>query len=182
MIRGSKVILRTIRETDLDTLFNLISDLCNRGAYYPLYLSSVSLLRKDFHETGFWSEEKGGKLLIRDKEDKIIGMIFIDREPSYFNGFELGYILYDEASRNKGYVTESVSLMIRYLFSTRPINRIHLLVLPANEASKKVAAKCGFKFEAIARGAFFHDGKNKDVEMYSILRDEVNPSQEQGTV
>lgn len=182
MIKGSKVTLRTIRETDLDVLFNLMSDLRNRGAYYPLYLRSEALLHKDFHETGFWSEEKGGKLLICNQENEIIGLIFVDREPSYFNGFELGYILYDEASRNRGYVTEAVSLMIHYLFSTRPINRIHILVLPANEASKKVALKCGFKYEGIARGAFFHNGENKDVEMYSILRDEVNLSQEQSIV
>lgn len=176
MIKGSKVTLRTICETDLENLFNLMSDLRNRGDYYPLYLSSEPLLRKDFHETGLWSEEKGGKLLICDQENKIVGLMFVDREPSYFNGFELGYILYDEASRNKGYVTEAVSLMIRHLFSTRPINRIQILVLPANEASKKVALKCGFKFEGIARGAFFHDGKNNDVEIYSILRNEANLS------
>lgn len=176
MIRGSKVILRTIRETDLETLFNLMSDLRNRGDYYPLYLPSEPLLRKDFQETGLWSEEKGGKLLICNQESKIVGLMFVDREPSYFNGLELGYILYDETSRNKGYVTEAVSLAIRYLFSTRPINRIHLLVLPANEASKKVAIKCGFKFEGVARGAFFHDGKNKDVELYSVLRNELELS------
>jgi RimJ/RimL family protein N-acetyltransferase len=155
-----------------------MSNFRNRGDYYPLYLSSEPLLRKDFQDTGFWSEEKGGKLLICDQENKIVGLMFVDREPSYFNGFELGYILYDEASRNKGYVSEAVSLMIRYLFSTHPINRIQILVLPANEASRKVAIKCGFRFEGIARWAFFHDGKNKDVEVYSILRDEANSSLE----
>ncbi|MFZ5821518.1 MAG: GNAT family N-acetyltransferase [Chloroflexota bacterium] len=173
MIRGSKVTLRTIREADLETLFILMSDLRNRGDYYPLYLRSEPLLRKDFHETGFWSDEKGGKLLICDHEDNIVGLMFADREPSYFNGLELGYILYDEKNRNKGYVTEAVLLVTRYLFSTRPINRIQILALPANEASKKVALKCGFKFEGVARGAFFHRGMNHDVEVYSILRDDV---------
>ena len=182
MIRGEKVVLRTIRETDLETLFNLMSDLRNRGEYYPLYLNSEPPMQKDFHETGFWSEEKGGRLLICDRENKIVGLMFVDKEPSYFNGLELGYILYDEASRNKGYVTEAVLLATRYLFSTRPINRIQILVLSANEASKKIALKCGFKFEGIARGAFFHDGRNQDVEVYSILREESNQSKDESAL
>lgn len=63
--------------------------------------------------------------------------------------------------------------LVRHLFSTRTITRIQILVLPANLASKRVAEKCSFKFEGLARGAFYHRGKNQDVEIYSILREEV---------
>jgi RimJ/RimL family protein N-acetyltransferase len=42
-----------------------------------------------------------------------------------------------------------------------------------NAASRRVAEKCGFKLEGIARGAMFHRGQNYDLEMYSILRAEV---------
>jgi RimJ/RimL family protein N-acetyltransferase len=52
------------------------------------------------------------------------------------------------------------------------------VVDPLNLASKRVAEKCGFKFEGIARGSFFHKGKNHDSEVYSILRDEVVLSEE----
>lgn len=172
MIKGSKVILRTVREADLDTLFELMSNVSNRGEYFPIYLRSEPLTKKEFHETGFWSDNKGW-LLICDLENRIVGLIDYFKEPSYFNGLELGYILYDEGSRNKGYVTEAVSLIVKFLFSTRQINRIQILTLPANIASKKVAEKCGFKFEGVARGAFFHNGINQDVEVYSILRDEA---------
>lgn len=178
MLRGAKILLRTVREADLDILLELMSDVQNRGDYYPIYLTSEAAFKKEFHETGFWKDGEG-KLLICDLEGRIVGLMFVDREPSYFNGLELGYILYDEKSRGKGYVTEAVNLLIRHLFSTRTINRIQILVLPANIASKRVAEKCGFKFEGIARGAFFHNGKNMDVEMYSILRDDVNLLQEQ---
>lgn len=172
MLKGSKVLLRTIREADLDVLFELMSNVNNRGEYFPIYLRSEPLTRKEFHETGFWTDEKGW-LLICDLENKIVGLIDFFKEPSYFNGLELGYILYDQDSRNKGYVSEAVSLLVKFLFSTKMINRIQLLILPANIASKKVAEKCGFKFEGVARGAFFHDGTNRDVEVYSLLRDEA---------
>ena len=172
MIKGEKVILRTIREADLDTLFELMSDVHNKGEYYPIYLHSEPLTKKQFHETGFWSGNNGW-LLICDLENHIVGRIDYSKEPSYFNCLELSYILYDESSRNKGYVTEAVSLLVKHLFSTKTINRIQILVLSPNLASKQVAEKCGFKFEGIARGAFFHKGKNHEVEIYSILRDEV---------
>ncbi len=172
MIKGSKIILRTVRESDLETLLELMSDIQNRGDYYPIYLPSEPMLKKEFDETGFWKNGEG-KLLICDMEGRIVGLMFVDKEPSYFNGLELGYILYDEKSRNKGYITEAVNLLVKHLFSTQTINRIHILVLPANLASKRIAEKCGFKFEGVARGAFFHNGKNQDVEVYSILRDEA---------
>lgn len=175
MITGSKITLRVVRESELDTVFALRSDLRNRGEYFPLRVQSETEFKKNFHETGFWTD-KGGMLLICDKDEKIVGAAFVDSEPSYFNGVEIGYILFDEASRNKGYVTEAVSLLVKYLFSTQPINRIQILVLPPNLASKRVAEKCGFKFEGVARGAFFHNGKNYDAEVYSILREEVNLS------
>jgi len=172
MIKGTKIILRTVRETDLDTLFALRSDIRNRGEYIPHVLQSETAFKKEFHETGFWTDN-GGQLLICDKDEQIVGIIFSDREPSYFNGVEIGYILFDEGSRNKGYVTEAVSLLVKHLFSTKKINRIQILVLSPNLASKRVAEKCGFKFEGIARGALFHNGTNQDVEVYSILRHEV---------
>jgi len=172
MIMGSKVILRTIREADLDTLFDLMSDIRNRGEYFPRHLRPESLTKKEFRETGFWSKTKGS-LLICDLENRIVGQIYFFKEPSYYNGLELGYILYDEESRNQGYVSEAVSLLLDFLYSTKNINRIQVLILSANIASKRVAEKCGFKFEGIARGAVFHNGANRDVEVHSILREEV---------
>src|ERR1044072_9623542 len=167
MIRGSKVTLRTVRETDVDKLFVLWSDIRNRGEYYPHGILSETSFKKDFHETGFWTDAYR-QLLICNKEDQVVGAVFVFKIQSYFNGVEIGYILFEEASRNKGYVTEAVSLFVKHLFSSETINRIQLVVDPRNLASRRVAAKCGFKFAGIARGAFFQKGKNHDLEDYSI--------------
>jgi RimJ/RimL family protein N-acetyltransferase len=40
-------------------------------------------------------------------------------------------------------------------------------------ASKRVAEECGYKFEGVARGAVFHRGAYRDMEVYSILRQEA---------
>lgn len=177
MIKGSKITLRTVRETDLDNLYELWSDIRKRGENFPLNIQSETSFKKDFHETGFWTDGYR-QFLICNKEEQVVGSVFVFKVQSYFNGVEIGYILFDEGSRNKGFVTEAVSLFVKYLFSSQMINRIQLLVSPLNLASKRVAEKCGFKFEGIARGATFHKSKNQDVEVYSILRDEVALSEE----
>jgi len=80
--------------------------------------------------------------------------------------------MFDEASRNKGIMTEAVTLLTKYLFGTKKINRLQLVIMIPNKASKRVAEKCGYKLESIARGAVFHNQENHDLEVWSLLRGE----------
>ena len=49
------------------------------------------------------------------------------------------------------------------------------MIVPENAASRRIAEKCGFVLEGTARGAFFNDGRNQDVVVYSLLRDDPRP-------
>jgi hypothetical protein len=57
--------------------------------------------------------------------------------------------------------------------STRKLNRLQLTTMLGNVASQRVAEKCGFPKQGIARGAVFHRGENLAVQMYSLLRAEA---------
>ncbi|MBN1995372.1 MAG: GNAT family N-acetyltransferase [Anaerolineae bacterium] len=171
MIKGDKINLRVIQEKDLDILFNFWSDIENRGDYFPVFLTAQPAFKKDFAEHGFWSENFG-RLVIVNKKDKILGSIWYFKSVPYFDGLEIGYILFDRASRNKGCMTEALSLLVKFLFETKKINRLQLSVVVGNPASKKVAQKCGFKSEGIARQAIFLKGRNLDIEWFSLLREE----------
>jgi RimJ/RimL family protein N-acetyltransferase len=172
MIRGKNVTLRTVRENDLDALLAFLSDIANRGEYFPIMIPSEAIFKKDFRETSFW-QEGFGRLLICDKNEQIVGSIWYFKTASYYDGLEIGYHLFNVDSRNKGLMTESLALLVQYLFTSKKINRLQLTVMLPNIASRRVAEKCGFKLEGIARGAIFHKGKNHDLQMYSILREEV---------
>jgi [ribosomal protein S5]-alanine N-acetyltransferase len=50
------------------------------------------------------------------------------------------------------------------LFETRKIRRLQLTVVVGNLAFKRVAEKCGFTSEGIARKAVFLRGQNVDLE------------------
>jgi len=103
-----------------------------------------------------------------------LGHIEFFKTVSYLDELELSYQIYEQAARGRGYVTEAVDLLVRYLFSRLKVNRIRLVIHPDNRASCRVAEKCGFTHEGTARGAWYHCGKNHDVDVYAILRDEVS--------
>ena len=74
-----------------------------------------------------------------------------------------------------GYVTEAVQLLVDHLFATKKKHRIHLVIVPENAASRRIAEKCGFTLEGTVRGAFFNDGRNQDVLLYSLAAHRSTP-------
>jgi RimJ/RimL family protein N-acetyltransferase len=179
MIKGDKINLRLVQQRDLAEVFRLDCDLSNRGDYFPLGLDSEASLNKSFNEYGLWGDDFG-QMLIVAKDDRILGSIFRFKPVRYFDALEIAYILYDEASRGQGYMTEALSLMANYLFQVNKVNRLQLTVVVGNAASKRVAEKCGFKSEGILRGVIFLKGRNQDLEMFSLLREEAQGIQHTG--
>jgi len=174
VLKGSHIVLRPVREHDLDELYAAHTDISNRGAFFPLGVLSEPAFRNRFGETGFWQQDEG-TLLIVGAGDELVGHIEFFKPVSYWDALELSYQLYDERSAGRGYVTEAVQLLVDYLFATKKQHRIHLVIVPENTASRRIAEKCGFVLEGTARGAFFNGGRNHDVVLYSLLRDDPRP-------
>jgi len=74
MLVGNKVVLRTVRESDLGILFELTADVRDAGDHWPLQLRSERAARRRFEENGWWDDQLG-VLLITDREDRILGQI-----------------------------------------------------------------------------------------------------------
>jgi [ribosomal protein S5]-alanine N-acetyltransferase len=174
MLRGDRITLRPVREADLDAFSAAHVDIRNRGAHFPLGVVSESKLRRDFAETGFWQREEG-TLLIITPAGEMAGHIEFFRPVGYWDAFELSYQLYDDRFASRGYATEAVQLLVDYLFATKKQHRIQLVIVPENAASQRIAEKCGFMLEGTARGAFFNDGRNQDVLLFSLLRTDPRP-------
>jgi RimJ/RimL family protein N-acetyltransferase len=64
---------------------------------------------------------------------------------------------------------------VDYLFANKKRDRIQLVIVPENAASRRIADKCGFVLEGTARGAFYNEGRNQDVLVYSLLRTDPRP-------
>jgi ribosomal-protein-alanine N-acetyltransferase len=172
MLKGTSITLRPVHENDLDQLYAYHMDIDNRGDFFPRGVLSQPAYRKHFQESGFWSKDDG-MLVIVNAADEILGHIEFFKTVNYLDEYELSYQVYATDQRNKGIATEAVNLLVRYLFQTKNINRIRLVIHPGNVASRRLAEKCGFRHEGTARGAWYHKGQHHDVEIYAILHDDV---------
>ncbi len=172
MLKGKSITLRPVRETDLDQLYSFHLDIDNRGDYFPRGILAQPAFHKQFQETGFWSKDDG-MLVISSSDDEILGHIEFFKTVNYLDEFELSYQVYFPEHRGKGVATEAVNLLVRYLFETKRVNRIRLVIHPDNLASRRIAEKCGFKPEGTARGAWYNKGTHQDVEIYAILHKDV---------
>ncbi|MGH8823334.1 MAG: GNAT family N-acetyltransferase [Jiangellaceae bacterium] len=131
--------------------------------------ASLPAFRTAFNDSGFWSDSEG-MLLIVDDNDEMLGHIEFFETVSYLDELELSYIIYSSEHMGRGVATEAVRLLTGYLFDRKKHNRIRLIIHPGNQASRRVAEKSGYTFESLSRGAWFHRGRNHDVEVWALLR------------
>jgi len=81
---------------------------------------------------------------------------------------EIGYALKPEYW-GKGYMHETLKRMAKFGFENMKLHSIEANVNPANEKSKKVLEKIGFKKEAYFRENYLFDNKFLDSIIYSLL-------------
>jgi [ribosomal protein S5]-alanine N-acetyltransferase len=174
MLHGESITLRPVRAGDMDTLYQHHLDIDNRGEFFPRGIQGESTFRRQFEENGLWANDEG-MLVIASPGDQVIGHIEFYKTVNYLDEYELSYQLYAVEERGKGVTSEAVNLLVRYLFETKRVNRIRLVIHPGNAASRRVAEKCGFRHEGTARGAWYNRGRHHDVEIYAILHDDVIP-------
>lgn len=84
---------------------------------------------------------------------------------------ELGYWL-AEPFWGKGYVVEACRAVLALVFREYKPERLQARVIEGNEASARVLAKLGFHEEGTLRKFLFRRGKQEDVRMFSMLREE----------
>ena len=171
MIVGKNINLRLVRESDMEQLFVLNTDLSEKGDFDSMQLPAEPTLRSRFRENGMWSEDFGA-MLICDKSGNILGDISFFKGLRYCEGYEIGYRLFRKENRGKGYMSEALRLFSAYMFSVKPIARLQVNCFSENVASRKVAEKCGFKYEGTMRKAVFCKGRFFDLDLLSIMREE----------
>jgi RimJ/RimL family protein N-acetyltransferase len=172
VLKGMSITLRPVREADLDLLYAYHIDIDNRGDFFPRGILAQPAFRTQFQETGFWSKDDGMLVMVSSK-DELLGHIEFFKTVNYLDEYELSYQVYAPEQRGKGVATEAVNLLVRYLFETKRVNRIRLVIHPDNLASRRLAEKCGFRHEGTARGAWYNKGAHQDVEIYAILHEDV---------
>jgi RimJ/RimL family protein N-acetyltransferase len=105
---------------------------------------------------------------IVDADDAFLGLAVaptIDRSTATA---ELGYVV-APAARGRGVATQALRLLTEWAFAEQRLERLELLISVDNEASRRVAARCGYVFEGVLRSHYFKAGLREDTELWSRL-------------
>ena len=176
-----RLIIRTPQERDVHDIFVLMSDLeiAAITGFRPMNTLSEA-------EGKIRREKEGGLMFcISEKNlpEKVLGVFEITpHKTNTVSGekcnYEICYFLHKEA-RGKGYMTEVVKRMKRYLFDERMADSLTIAVLPRNDASRRVALKSGFTYEGLEKkcGMNYLD-EVVDLEYYTLYKEEyLNPDE-----
>lgn len=113
------------------------------------------------------SEGREFYFLLRDPQGAA-GIGFLNSLHPLHRFCNLGYwVRSDRAGR--GYATEATRLLARYGFGTLHLQRIEIVVEPANQASLRVAEKAGAVREGLLRNRLGGERGPRDAVMFSLV-------------
>lgn len=180
-IETDRLIIRTPEDKDVHDIFVLMSDreIAASTGFRPMNTLSEA-------EGKIRREMDGGLMfciLEKNLPEKVLGVFEITpHKTNTVSGekcnYEICYFLHKEA-RGKGYMTEVVKRMKRYLFDERIADSLTIAVLPRNDASRRVALKSGFTYEGLEKkcGMNYLD-EVVDLEYYTLYKEEyLNPDE-----
>jgi RimJ/RimL family protein N-acetyltransferase len=81
---------------------------------------------------------------------------------------ELGYVV-APAARGRGVATEALRLLTEWAFGELGLLRAELLISVENQASKRVAERCGYVREGVLRSLHLKQERREDTELWSRL-------------
>ena len=114
-----------------------------------------------------WKDWEAGKayffhLYLKQEPDRMVGSVSLTEVvrgffQSCFAGCQL-----DGELINNGYMTEAVTAVVDYAFDVLNLHRIEANIMPRNARSLRLAQKCGFEKEGLAKDYLRINGKWED--------------------
>ncbi|PKR83726.1 GNAT family N-acetyltransferase [Heyndrickxia camelliae] len=172
VLKSDRITLGKINEGHLDEVFDIyhndrVFEFCGIIPKHKkeTVRKMIGHFERDFHKR---SRVKWG--ILNNEDQKLIGIIEALDFNQKVNMITIGYFL-AEAFWGRGFATESVKVLLEFLFEKVHINRVQAEVMPSNNHSKKVLLKNGFIKEGTLRQATLWSGKGiVDLEIYGLLK------------
>lgn len=169
--------LREIALNDADAIFQTIDtqrDYLGQWLPFVTLTQSVDFTRsfiQSILDTPYEVREHTFVVLYEGEFAGLVGFRDTDRAN---RKTEIGYWL-SEPYQHKGIVTKAVQTLITFAFEALAMNRIQIRCAVGNTPSRRIPIRLGFQFEGVERaGELFPDGRFRDLEVYSLLKQEGN--------
>ena len=170
-IYGKKVMLRAMEMEDCDLIIDMfndpeIEDLVG-GWAFPL----SRFAQKKWLELHY-NDQHSLRFVIDTKDDGAVGVFTLTDIDWKNRRAVIGAKLASKGNRSKGYGTDAIMAIMRYVFDELGFHRLDATRLAMNQASAHLLAKCGFAEEGVKRECIYKGGKYRDLVIAGILAEE----------
>lgn len=169
-LRGERVDLRPIEETDLAQIHRWMNDAAVAGEYNILRPMSLDDIRRRYRDNRALTAD-GGTLLIVRKDGAPVGFVssHLVGYSVYSHSFNIG-IAIEPTQRGRGFGSEAQRLFADYLLHTFPVGRVEASTDIENIAEQRALERAGFQREGVARSATWRGGRWHDVVVYGRVQ------------
>jgi RimJ/RimL family protein N-acetyltransferase len=115
-----------------------------------------------------WRDGNRAGFLIRAADGVVVGFVAFVELDHEGRQAEAGYAV-DAAARGRGIASEALRVLAAWGFDELGLERIELLISAENQASKRVAERCGFTYEGTLRSLHVKEGLRADTTVWSRL-------------
>lgn len=169
MLYGKNIYLRELVREDIEVTYELCcdgdvlkySEAEGHTTSKRYYLDNYEYLNK-LHEK---------KYVVVNKLGKIVGIISYKISQYVEDVYVLSIIIGKKYWR-KGYGSESIKVLLKYLFKTKKAHRVELEVVKDNIAAIECYKKIGFIKEGVLREKYYYNGTYLDTIIMGMLKNE----------
>ncbi|MBL7718110.1 MAG: GNAT family N-acetyltransferase [Flavipsychrobacter sp.] len=173
ILQTERLILREVNPEIIEYLYTQCSDediMSYKGFPTREWLEA----EKEKQKGGFTTHRirlKGFLIVLNETNETIGACHYHTWQPAHSRA-EIGYGMYKDEYKNKGYMKEAVTAILHHGFEIMGLNRVEALVGPANEPSLRLVKSLGFTQEGILREHYCKDGELQDSIIFSLLKKE----------
>ena len=171
MLKGERIYLRPLSQNDLKDRVSWINDEENIQTLLFDWPTSYEKTLKWYNNILF--DNTKFNLSIVDKEnDTLVGMTGLLNIDRINHHAQLYITIGNKDYRGMHLPDEVIPLVLEYGFTELELKKIYLYTLPNNERARHVYERNGLKLDGILRQQVYCRGKQQDLYVHSILRDE----------
>jgi [ribosomal protein S5]-alanine N-acetyltransferase len=118
-----------------------------------------------------------GLLVCRRQDDAIVGAFTLSQiVRGSFQSAYMGYQVFVPFD-GRGYMTEAMPLVLRYVFATLKLHRVEANIQPGNGPSRSLVTRAGFRLEGYSPKYLKIAGRWRDHERWAMVADDWRQSQ-----
>jgi RimJ/RimL family protein N-acetyltransferase len=171
---GRRVRLRAIEPDDWAAFMRFADDDGRRGSRLDLPRSAESYRTWATEQAVAPCEDDRFRLAVETRATgELVGTVGSDRTGPRSGWFEFDVTIGAD-HRRRGYATEAVVLLLRFMFAERRYHKCLAAVFDHNEASLALFRRLGFTEEGRLREHVFVAGRHHDLVLMGMLADEFD--------